>query len=411
MNQRVTGLLAGMLVGSAVSGLGLYLLDPVSGRNRRTAIRDRLGDTARQFDVGRQKVRAFSARAQRAAGDAASRFATDKTTDEYLMRRVRAAVAATVSQPETIGVWARQGRVLLHGEVLQEEHEPLLRRIRALANVGELSDQLNKRDPADRIWTLRGSHVPQRARWFAPGRARWSPTARVVAACLGLGSLAMGIRERRSLLAIPAGLAGAALLVRSGVNRPFRRLTPGRGVIDVHGSVEIDAPIERVFGFLEDFEHFPVFMRNIRSVTRHEDGSSHWIAEGPGGSPIEWDAIVTVHRPGELLAWRSLPESDGEHTGVIRFEPLGDQRTLVEIRMSYSPPAGVLGHAFARVLGLDPGTSLRHDLLRAKRAIEAWSSAGGRMAPGRSGYATDPARAAAQNASRTGPQSEFQAAS
>jgi uncharacterized membrane protein len=38
--------------------------------------------------------------------------------------------------------------------------------------------------------------------------------------------------------------------------------------------------------------------------------------------------------------------------------------------MSYSPPAGVLGHVVAKLFGADPKTELDEDLLRMKTFLE-----------------------------------------
>ena len=38
--------------------------------------------------------------------------------------------------------------------------------------------------------------------------------------------------------------------------------------------------------------------------------------------------------------------------------------------MSYAPPAGVLGHAVARLFGADPKSELDEDLMRLKNTLE-----------------------------------------
>jgi len=38
--------------------------------------------------------------------------------------------------------------------------------------------------------------------------------------------------------------------------------------------------------------------------------------------------------------------------------------------MRYGPPAGVLGHGFAKLLGVDPKTELDEDLMRLKSFLE-----------------------------------------
>jgi uncharacterized membrane protein len=44
--------------------------------------------------------------------------------------------------------------------------------------------------------------------------------------------------------------------------------------------------------------------------------------------------------------------------------------TRITVRMSYNPPAGLLAHGIASVLGVDPKTALDDDLLRFKSLLE-----------------------------------------
>jgi uncharacterized membrane protein len=42
----------------------------------------------------------------------------------------------------------------------------------------------------------------------------------------------------------------------------------------------------------------------------------------------------------------------------------------VDVRMSYNPPAGAVGHALARLLGSDPKSAMDEDLARVKTTLE-----------------------------------------
>ena len=98
---------------------------------------------------------------------------------------------------------------------------------------------------------------------------------------------------------------------------------------------------------------------------------------------LEWDSVITAHRSNELLAWRSLPGSRVEHSGLIRFEALGADRTRVRVQMSYKPPGGALGHLAARASGMNASSVLQEGLARLKQFIEDWDVAG-QGAPARS---------------------------
>ena len=75
--------------------------------------------------------------------------------------------------------------------------------------------------------------------------------------------------------------------------------------------------------------------------------------------------------PGKLLAWRSVGEPAVQNAGIVRFDELPNGATRVMVRLSYHPPGGGLGHAFARLLGADPKREMDDDLLRFKSLIES----------------------------------------
>jgi uncharacterized membrane protein len=54
---------------------------------------------------------------------------------------------------------------------------------------------------------------------------------------------------------------------------------------------------------------------------------------------------------------------------LIQFERVNGG-TRLDVEMSYSPPAGVLGHVVAKLFGADPKTELDEDLLRMKTFLE-----------------------------------------
>ena len=39
------------------------------------------------------------------------------------------------------------------------------------------------------------------------------------------------------------------------------------------------------------------------------DGTSHWVAAGPAGLSVEWDAEIINEIENTLIAWRALPGS------------------------------------------------------------------------------------------------------
>jgi uncharacterized membrane protein len=137
-------------------------------------------------------------------------------------------------------------------------------------------------------------------------------------------------------------------------------------------SVIIDAPALELYRFWRDFSNLPRFMRHLDSVTDFGAGRSEWIAIGPMGTRVRWYAEITNELEGEFIAWRSLPNSDVSVDGVVSFRKArGKGGTLVEVTISYRPPAGAAGRMVAKLLGKDPNFMIRNDLRRMKALIEA----------------------------------------
>lgn len=105
-------------------------------------------------------------------------------------------------------------------------------------------------------------------------------------------------------------------------------------------------------------------MSHLKEVRDLGHGRSHWIAAGPVGLPVEWDAEITELAPTEIMAWRSVPGSVVVNAGRIRFHPAPDGGTRLDIRISHQPPAGAVGHVIARLLGSDPKRAVADGLAR-----------------------------------------------
>lgn len=102
---------------------------------------------------------------------------------------------------------------------------------------------------------------------------------------------------------------------------------------------------------------------------------SHWKVRGPFGATVEWIAETTSFVPNERIAWESVDGSLIKNTGTIRFESAdGGRATRLDVRLSYNPVAGYLGHGIAALFRVDPKKSLDDDLLRLKSLLEQGSA-------------------------------------
>src|SRR4029453_15844100 len=78
-------------------------------------------------------------------------------------------------------------------------------------------------------------------------------------------------------------------------------------------------PLAEVYGFWRRLQNLPQFMAHLDAVTEGSDGQSHWVAIGPAGLAIEWDAEIINEIENKLIAWRLLPGSDVVTAGPVIF--------------------------------------------------------------------------------------------
>ena len=143
------------------------------------------------------------------------------------------------------------------------------------------------------------------------------------------------------------------------------------GPIRVDKVVAIERSPEELYSFWRQFENLPRFMRHLEAVRAVGQTRSHWVAKGPAGTNVEWDAEVVDDRPGELISWRSLPGADVENSGSVRFERApGGRGTFVRVKMQYHPPGGIFGASLAKLLGEEPEIQVQRDLYRFKQLME-----------------------------------------
>jgi uncharacterized membrane protein len=126
-----------------------------------------------------------------------------------------------------------------------------------------------------------------------------------------------------------------------------------------------------VFHFWRQLNNLPRFMDNLESVTVLDHRRSHWVAKGPVGTRVEWDAEIHNEIEDEIIAWRSLPGSQVDQAGSVHFTPAHNGGTEVRVVMRYAAPAGKLGDAVAHLLGDDPERQVADDLRRFKQVMEA----------------------------------------
>ena len=159
-------------------------------------------------------------------------------------------------------------------------------------------------------------------------------TERWISAIAGGALLTYGLKAQGTALRVVTGVAAAGLFHRAvtghcmlysalNINRAENR----SGVVSVrhgHGnkiekSVTIDKPTHELYQWWRNLQNLQQILPNIKSV--QVDGNrSHWTIEGPGHMTFEWDAEIHVEQEDELIAWRSLENSEVRHAGSVIFQ-------------------------------------------------------------------------------------------
>ena len=142
--------------------------------------------------------------------------------------------------------------------------------------------------------------------------------------------------------------------------------------IKIEKVVTVGRPAQELFDFWRNLENLPRIMPHLESVSVVDASRSHWVAKAPMGKSVEWDAEIINEEPGRMIAWRSVEGADIPNAGSVWFRELPSGRgTEVRVSLEYRPPAGLLGTAFAKLLGEEPGVQVRDGLRHFKNLMEA----------------------------------------
>lgn len=200
------------------------------------------------------------------------------------------------------------------------------------------------------------------------------------------GGLLLLVALSRKRLGLGLGLASAGMyLLYRGLTRrdPIYRFfawnteTQGdQGRLEVERAIVIERPVSEVYAYWRYLEQLPRFMRHLSTVRENDGQHSHWVADAPAGTTVQWDAEIVQDLPNERLSWHSLPDSEVMNSGVVHFHDLGNGATEVQVFIAYAPPAGAVGAAVATLLGEEPGQQVEEDLQRLKYLLESTDQVG-----------------------------------
>lgn len=367
--SRIAGLVvAGGCAGAAVA----YLLDPQRGHTRRAHLRDQASHATHELQDGLGVLaRDAGNRGRGVVAGARYRIRGGSADDRVLHERVRAELGRHVTHPHAVEISVDDGTVTLAGDVLAGEAERAQRGIRHIPGIRRVEPSWSVHRDASEVPRLQGGR-PRRA---APEllQEHWAPTTRLL-----VGAAAATIWKAAKRLPEPirwtARCAGAALAVRAATNLPMKRITgisAGRRAVDIDDAISIGAPIEQIWPLVSDYTVFAELMPDVREIRRSADGRlSHWTIAGPAGVPVRFDAVETKREENREIAWKTTEGQLVAHTGAIRLMPEPGGRTRVQVRLTYNPVAGAVGHAIAAMLGAHPAHRMKQDLMRLKSYAE-----------------------------------------
>jgi uncharacterized membrane protein len=363
---------------SILAGAGLvYILDPQAGGRRRARLHDRAARAASRARDGLHcAVRDLQNREHGLAARAIASVRSGRAPDAIVQARARAALGRLTKHAGAIETLCRGGCLELRGDVLAAEHDRIVRGLERVRGVKEVRDQLAVHGDTTGVAALSG----ERAYGRSPVRVRvaCSPGTRLALAVLGAGLLgaaafARGLGRAGRLL---PGMIGAGFVATSFGTGGLGRGPIPIGAIAVEKTIRISAPVEVVYEIFSRPEEFPRFMCHVRAVDKLSEGRFRWTIEGPAGVPVTWTAELVEHTPNRRLAWRSVEPTLVRNEGTIELVPESSEVTRVHVRMTYTPPGGIVGHAIAAIFGADPKHALDDDLLRMASLLEQGTTTG-----------------------------------
>ena len=368
--------------GWTAAGVGLgaslmYFTDPLAGKRRRSVFGHKVLRAGHQaWCLAGRTGRDALHRARGLFFRATRPLRPEQVADAVLAARVRACLGRVCSHPGAIEVRASGTKVRLDGPILIAERDAVVRAVGKVRGVETVEDALH-------AFTEGRHHPALQGGAFHPGarpailQAHWHPTLRLFASGISGGLVAYGSRRRGALGGLSL-FAGGLLGLRSLTNLTLLRLfgiDRTHPAIAVHKDITVHVPLEEAYAFFAAFENFPRFMAHVRRVENLGQDRSRWTVDGPGGLKLQWEAQFTME-PNRRVSWCSELGSSVPNEGVVHFESVAGGATRLDIQVRYTPPAGAIGHAVARMLGADPKRRMDEDLLRFKSLLEEGRASG-----------------------------------
>jgi uncharacterized membrane protein len=188
---------------------------------------------------------------------------------------------------------------------------------------------------------------------------------------LGVGALVAAVGAAVFFALKPQEEEVSDALVSDAPSWTHRDRPAGKKGALIGRSVTINRPRQEVYAAWRDFTRFPLFMDNVRAVERFDGKRARWTIEAPARRSVELVTETTHDVPGERIAWRSVEGSDIFTAGEALFRDAPPGRgTIVQLVLTYAPPAGAIGKLVAKLFQREPAIQARRDLRRFKQLLE-----------------------------------------
>ena len=152
-------------------------------------------------------------------------------------------------------------------------------------------------------------------------------------------------------------------------------LLPKGQAVTIRKRQEVAAKSSAVYAEWRKLENLPNILSHLKEVEVLNETRSKWTAKGPAGTEVNWFANITEDEPGRALAWRAEEKADVPNSGRILFSETPKGNTLIEVTLTYQPPAGSIGQAVAAAFGENPEKQISDDLKNFAETIESRTAA------------------------------------
>lgn len=211
-------------------------------------------------------------------------------------------------------------------------------------------------------------------------------TSERMASLAGGAAFALAGRQKGNLGGLLLGVLGVGLLYRgvtghckcyeklgiSSASHNNNSVVPAQQGVKLEKHLTVNRPASELYSFWRNLTNLPQVFKHLISVEMQDGNVSHWVAAGPTNTNVEWDAEVLTDHENELIAWRSLPGSQIDTAGSVKFEKKNNDRgTVVAVSMKYNPPGGQIADYLASWFGSDLKSKLDDDLRNFKSLMEA----------------------------------------